>query len=65
MLINKTIKNWFNGTPIYNSERDDKEYTKRQNIHLLFFFYQTCILQMTIFRIPAYFTFYLKGISEY
>lgn len=32
MLINKITKNWFNGTPIYNSERDDKEHTERQKI---------------------------------
>lgn len=50
MLITKITKNWFNGTPIYNSERDDKEHKNAESKFCSF--QQTCSLQIAMPRIP-------------
>lgn len=58
-LINKIIKNWFNGTPIYSSDRWQRTCKKAE--HTYFPYNRPCSLQMAMLRTPTCFTFYLMG----
>lgn len=63
MLINKIIKNWFNGTPIYKSEKEDKEHhTKRQK--KIFAPASRPGLQTAMLKTPTCVSFHLMGIFE-